>query len=269
MKNLRINWDDILPMVSCVGVVATAVVSSNAGTKAQKLLEEQNYIHHPNVAKDIVGQAKIVWKEYILTAAVVSVTIASIIATKKITKSEMAALGLLGSASTKLLRDYKRAIKEEVPDKYNAIVRRVTSYREHDVQIATPPPITLYGIGDTIVDEPYPGEDELLFYDELFDVWFRSSLASVRTAQYHINRNFHLRGEVTMEEFYEFLGINPPADRPQYDTFDTIGWGEDFKEGGMNWIDMSTVLSDKVDGEKFFILQYTFAPEYLYPFGEY
>ena len=49
MKNLRIDWDDILPFVSCLGVIATAVCSSKAGTKASKLLEEENYIHHPNI----------------------------------------------------------------------------------------------------------------------------------------------------------------------------------------------------------------------------
>lgn len=263
MKKLRIKWSSVLPVVSCVGVVATAVLSSNAGAKSRKILEDQNYMHHPNLCKDVIAEAKLVWKEYILTTAVMSLTIASIIATKKVTKQEAAALAMLGSASTRLLNDYKRAIKEEAPEKYNAIVRRVTSYREHDVLIANPPPITLYGIGDTIIDEPYPGEDEMLFYDELFDVWFRSSLASVKTAQYHLNRNFHLRGEVSMAEFYEFLGL-PSAD----DDFEYYGWGEDFREGGINWIDMSTVLSDKADGEKFFILEYTFAPEYLYPFGE-
>ena len=269
MKRVKINWQQILPIFSCIGVVATAVTASRSGCRAQKILEETNYIHHPNPVKDITSQAKIVWKEYILTTAVMALTIGSIIATKKLTKREMAALAMLGTASSKLLNDYKAAIKEVVPERYDDIVRTVVHYRDHDVQIANPPPITLYGIGDTVIDYPFPGEDEILFYDELFDVWFRSSLASVRTAQYHLNRNFQLRGEVSMQEFYEFLGINPPkidAIHSHYDSFDDIGWGEDFLEGGINWIDISTILCDKEDGEKFFVLSYTFAPEYLYPF---
>lgn len=271
MKKIKLPWQTILPVVSCAGVVATAVCSSKAGSKARKILEDANYVQHPNKLIDIRNKAILIWKEYVLTTTVMALTIGSIVATKKLSRQEAAALAMLGTASSKLLNDYKQAIKEEVPDKYNAIVRRVTSYREHDVQIADPPPITLYGIGDIVIDEPYPGEDEVLFYDELFDVWFRSSLASVRTAQYHLNRNFILRGEVSMTEFYEFLGINPPNINPiysHYDSFDDIGWGEEFSTGGCSWIDFSTILSDKADGEKFFILQYTFAPEYLYPFGE-
>ncbi len=266
MKQSKINWQQVLPWISCTGVVLTAVCASHSGLKAAKVLEDHNYIHHPNPVKDIIEESKIVWKEYILTTAVMALTIGSIIVTRKVTKKELAALAMLSSASTKLLNDYRHAIKKVVPERYNDIVRTVAYYREHDVQIADPPPITLYGIGDTIVDYPFPGEDEVLFYDELFDVWFRSSLASVRTAQYHLNRHFTLRGEVTMQEFYEFLGINPPADRPQYDSFYDIGWGEDFREGGINWIDISTTLCDKEDGEKFFVMSYTFAPEYLLPF---
>lgn len=254
---MKIKWQRILPYISCAGVIATGIFASKSGMKAQKILEEQNYIHNPDKVKDIAGEAKLVWKEYILTTAVMALTIGSIIANKRLTKREMASLAMLGTASSKLLTDYKRATKEIVPDSYNDIVRRVTSYREHDVQIANPPPITMDGFCELITDRPFPGDDEVLFYDELFDVWFRTSLAVVRTAQYHLNRNFILRGEVSMAEFYEFIGLDHP------DEFNAIGWGQEFIDGGCSWIDFSTVLSDKEDGEKFFILSYTFAPENL------
>lgn len=257
MKRPKISWSHLLPYVSCIGVVVTAIFASKAGAKVQKVLEEQNYIHNPNKVKDIFEESKLVWRNYILTTAAMALTIGSIIANKRLTKREMAALTMLGTASSKLLTDYKRAVREEVPDKYNDIVRRVTSYREHDVQIADPPPITMDGFCELITDNPYPGDDETLFYDELFDIWFRTSLAVVRTAQYHLNRNFILRGEVSMGEFYEFIGLDHP------DEFNTIGWGQEFIDGGCSWIDFSTVLSDKIDGEKFFILSYTFAPENL------
>ena len=254
-----------------VGVVATAISASKSGSRAQKILEDANYVHHPNKVKDVIGEAKLVWKEYLITTGITALTIGSIIATKKLTKREMAALAMLGSASTKLLNDYKAAIRDVVPEKYEDVVKKAAEYRKNGIQIADPPPMVASGIFSSSIDQPYPGEDEILFYDDFFDVSFRSSLANVRTAQYHLNRNFILGGEVTMSEFYGFLGIDPPKDIPdsglsEY-SFDEIGWGQDFLDGGCIWIDFETVYTVPDDGgEPYYILDYVFPPEYLYPF---
>ena len=271
MRRIKINWQQVLPWVSMFGVVATAVCASKSGAKAQKRLEENNYVHHPNKCKDVVEEAKIVWKDYVATTAVMAVTIGSIIATKKMTKREMAALAMLGSASSKLLKDYKSAIREVVPEKYEDVVKTAAAIHKGEIQIADPPHIVTSGICSSSIDQPYPGEDEILFYDDFFDVSFRSSLANVRTAQYHLNRNFQLGGEVTMAEFYGFLGIDPPKNIPdsglnEY-SFDEIGWGLDFVESGCIWIDFETIYTEPDDGgEPYYILDYTFPPEYLYPF---
>lgn len=273
-RTLRTLARKSLPYISAIGVVATAITAAKAGAKSEKILEAHRKgleVEYKEVdgavvvdrvtCKNDFSKTEIIqlcWQEYILTTACMALTIGSIWANKRITKKEMASLAMLGTASSKLLTDYRRAVREYLPQEdYENIVRRVTTYREQNVQIADPPPIVMDGFCDIITDRPYPGDDEMLFYDELFDIWFRTSLAVVRTAQYHLNRNFILRGVVTMSEFYEFLGLQYPEE------FDSIGWGEEFIEGGCSWIDFSTVLSDKEDGEKFFILSYTFAPEQL------
>lgn len=271
MRKIKIKWRQILPWVSMAGVVATAICASKSGAKAQKRLEENNYVHHPNKCKDIVEEAKLVWKDYILTTAVMAVTIGSIAATKKLTKREMAALAMLGSASSKLLKDYKSAIREVVPEKYEDIVKTADAIHRGEIQIASPPPIVTSGICSSSIDLPYPGDDEVLFYDDFFDVSFRTSLANVRTAQYHLNRNFILRGVVSMAEFYGFLGIDPPKSIPDSKlnecSFDEIGWGEEFIDGGCTWIDFETVYNQPDDGgEPYYVLDYVFPPEYLYPF---
>lgn len=273
MKKIKIPWKHILPVVSCVGVIATAICASRSGAKAQKVLEENNYVHHPNKCKDVVEEAKLVWKEYILTTAVMAVTIGSIIATRKVTKREAAALTMLAGASSKLLRDYKEAIKEVAPDKYEEIVRTIDKKRK-DVQIANPPEIVTSGICTSSITPPHPGDDEVLFYDDFFDVHFRSSLADVYAAQYFLNRNFALGMDVTMADFYGFLGIDPPLEMPSYydsnydgRTFAEIGWGEGFKDSGYLWIDFDTVYCQPDDGgEPYYLLDYQYPPEYLYPF---
>lgn len=254
MRKIKINWQKVLPYISCAGVVLTAICAAKSGAKAKKRLEDVNYIHSPSIPKDIILQASIVWRDYILTTAVMALTIGSIITTKELTKREMASLIMLSTASTRLIRDYKRAVKEVVPEKYDEVVKWVSRAREHDVMIAEPPDETLYGFGDLCLDIPFPGEDETLFYDELFDIWFRSSIAVVRAAQYHLNRKLNVNGLVTLAEFYDLMGLSYP------DEFMDLGWGEEYLDGGNTWIDTQLIPSDKADGEKYYILSYTFVP---------
>lgn len=70
--------------------------------------------------------------------------------------------------------------------------------------------------------------DPVLFYDEWSHRYFESTIEQVITAQYHINRNFVLRGYVTLNELYDFLGLEPT----EYGN--TVGWAV---EDEMYWID--------------------------------
>ena len=70
--------------------------------------------------------------------------------------------------------------------------------------------------------------DPVLFYDEWSHRYFKSTIEQVITAQYHINRNFVLRGYVTLNELYDFLGLEPT------DYGNTVGWAV---EDELYWID--------------------------------
>lgn len=67
-------------------------------------------------------------------------------------------------------------------------------------------------------------------------------MAAVLNAQYHVNRNLCLRGDTTVNKFYEFLGID------EIDCGDEIGWSiEELTEGGIQWLDFDnsqTVMDD-------------------------
>ena len=74
-------------------------------------------------------------------------------------------------------------------------------------------------------------------------------MASVLNAQYHLNRNFTLRGYVSLNEFYEFLGIEKVV------CGEGIGWGQDLLEDGIFWIDFDKMcIRDRLRyGFTFFI----------------
>lgn len=68
-------------------------------------------------------------------------------------------------------------------------------------------------------------------------------MAAVLNAQYHLNRNLCLRGNVSVNEFYEFLGID------KIEHGDDIGWSMDeLMEGGVMWLDFENGRTQMDDG---------------------
>lgn len=115
-----------------------------------------------------------------------------------------------------------------------------------------------------IAREHYIGEDEpsdddlLLFYDEWSNRYFWKTFEEVREAEYHINRNLALRGDVELNEFYGFLGLEPTA-------FGTeVGWSLEAGAQwyGYSWIDFEHELqeSDDPDIPDFYIIRTSFGP---------
>lgn len=73
---------------------------------------------------------------------------------------------------------------------------------------------------------------KMLWFDEWSGRYFEKDTEDVMAAEYHLNRNFILRGYATLNEFYEFL------DLPKVHDGDQLGWS-DFQEAfyGYRWVD--------------------------------
>ena len=83
--------------------------------------------------------------------------------------------------------------------------------------------------------------DPVLFYDEWSRRYFESTIEQVIAAQYHANRNLVLRGYVTLNELYEFLGLEPT------DYGNTVGWAV---EDEFYWIDFNqhkVIIDDDIE----------------------
>lgn len=109
-----------------------------------------------------------------------------------------------------------------------------------------------------VEDCPPKDEDKEWFFDEYSQRYFESTEANVAWAEYDINRNFQLRGGVSLNEFYAFLGLDP------IDIGDTCGWiVEDFWEGGLiPWIDFSHRKVTDDEGRECTIIGFTWDPEF-------
>lgn len=69
----------------------------------------------------------------------------------------------------------------------------------------------------------------MLFYDEHSNRYIESTIEQVIAAEYHLNRNYILRGYSYLNKLYEFLGL----ESTNYGS--VLGWVSN--DDGMYWID--------------------------------
>lgn len=115
----------------------------------------------------------------------------------------------------------------------------------------------------------------LTFYDPFAKRYFERTMEEVLEAEYHLNRNFILRGDVSLNELYKFLGLDEIPDGDEY------GWSQicGFDIYGYQWIDFEhefvrkgAAISEKTTAERdCYIIDTPFNPtdDYLtYPYEE-
>lgn len=246
------KFSKILPSVlSAVGVIGTAVtvvLAVKATPKAVKIIEKK--AAENGSALDKKDTVKAVWKEYIPAAGAFLFTSACIIGANISNRRVQASLTAAYALVSKSYNRYKNKVIElygkEANDK---IISSIAAEKSSAPVItgATCCSNTSLEFGDI--------EEEVLFYDEFSDRYFTSTVSKVLQAEYHLNRNYVLRGYVSLNEFYDFLGIS------HFDGGDDIGWVCD---GEINWIDFDHFKKTLDDG-----LEVRFIQMIFFPYGEY
>ena len=80
---------------------------------------------------------------------------------------------------------------------------------------------------------------KVIFYEEVSGESIARYEREVMDAEYHLNRNFVLRGVASLNEFYAFLGL------PETRYGDEVGWTV---ADGYSWIDFEHRLVSRDDG---------------------
>ena len=91
------------------------------------------------------------------------------------------------------------------------------------------------------------------FYDAFSRRYFESTIAQVLEAEYHLNRNLSLGGDVCINDFYNFLGIEP------IDGGDYLSWFY-FYEDGISWIDFNHRKTVLEDGLEVYVVDIVYTP---------
>jgi hypothetical protein len=209
------NSSTILTCLGGVGVVATSVMAVKATPKALTLLEEAREEKGEDLTK--VEKVMVAGPAYIPAVVTGVATVACIFGANILSKRQQAALTSAYALLDSSFKDYKKKVEELYgEDAHVNVVGEIAK--------------------DKYADDDILLEDEKeLFYDEFSGRYFQSTKDKVRYAIYEINRDIHMRGWATLNEFYEYLDI------PNVDGGECLGWSEggNFERYWQSWVDFN------------------------------
>lgn len=228
-KFLRKHGGTILAVAASVGVVATAIETGRASTKAQKIIEKNTIaIDCENYGKSCYTTKQKVldcWKAYVLAAILGGGTIACILGSNALNKKQIASLTAAYMALGKTYQEYRRQVAEHVgAEQEQEIWKNAHADDENLVKMKS--------------------EEKLLCYEPISKRYFHATEVELTDAFYHMNRDFALDGETSMNSLYNYLGLDYLPEG------DTTGWSADYlaNEWEYYWIDFRYYKQTTDDG---------------------
>lgn len=219
---VKIRKTQIVSIFSAVGVIVTSVLVAKETPKAMKLMEEE--------AKEkgelsILDETSIIFKAYGPAIGAGLLTILGIFSIDVLGHKEYKTLLSAYNFMDLYHREFKKKVKETVDDETYKKIE--SSFAEDAYKNVS---------HDFIRSKHLTDEDEdkiELFYDYFSDRFFYSTLDLVNWARYHFNRNYAIRCDAAVNDFYDFLGI------PRIPNGHVLGWNAwDEAESGIAFIDI-------------------------------
>lgn len=241
---LKKNGGTILTVVASVGVVATALLVAKETPKVMNRLEELKSKDEPPTKLETT---KVVVKGYAPAIVSGAGTIFCIVGANVLNKRQQASLISAYTFLNNSYGQYKNKLIELYgKDAHESIVEAIAVEKAEDMNVYVPSLCS----SNSLIPEEAEGK-RYLFYDEFGERYFESTLEQVMAAQYHLNRNFVLRGCATLNEYYHFLGIE------HHENGEELGWAID---DCIYWIDFDNKKAKLKDGTEYIIVYMEFYP---------
>lgn len=245
------NSSTILAIVSSAGVFITALSTAKATIKAIEIINEL----------ECEKKDKLTKKEIVLSTAHVYIpailfgvsTIGCIFSLNMVNRQQQISLISAYSLINNSFKDYKEKLKELYGEEtHQKIIDEI--YMD---KIEKTEEIYLYGECLSCVCESlYTDDNEIkIFMDAYSGRFFESTMERVLSAEYHLNRNYILRGDASLNEFYSFLGLATE------DYGDVEGWTQSDE---IYWIDFNHRKLISREGTEFYTIEMIFKPRIGY-----
>lgn len=242
------NASTILTCLGGVGVVATTITAIKATPKALRLIEEAELEKGEELTK--WEKVRITTKPYLPAILFGTSTIACIFGAQILNQKQQASLASAYVLLDQAYKDYRRKTIELYGEEQDQeIMNAIAIEKAEDIGVRG----SYLGTNCDLSLEENDSEPQV-FYDEHSGRYFESTIEQVLTAEYHLNRNYILRGYSYLNEFYEFLGIE------ETDYGSVLGWAPN--DDGMYWIDFNHRKLESDEGKDIYIIEMPFEPTY-------
>ena len=245
-KFCKRNASTILTCIGGAGVIVTSVTAVKATPKALQLLDEAKKEKQEELTN--TEKIKIAGPIYIPSILIGAGTIACIFGANILNKHNQAALISAYTLAESSFKEYKEKLKELYGEEaHQNIVNSIAVEKAKETHVTAS---YLLGYCDLTADEACG--DPVLFYEEFSGRYFESTIEQVINAEYHLNRNYILRGYSHLNELYEFLGLETT------DYGSALGWTP--TDEGEFWIEFNHRKVVLDDGLECYILEMPFQP---------
>lgn len=205
IKLVKSNSVEILTAVGVSGVITTSYLAGVAGYKSAEVLRGTEL---PNDRKErIKEQVRHTWRLYIPTAASGLVTVACVIGASKAGGRKTTAAVAAYSLTEKAFSEYREKVVEEIGKGKEQKIRDTVA--QDQVTSNPPSQLIIAGTNGVLCCELYTRR------------YFRSDMETLRKAQNDINAQIMADLYVTLDEFYDILGLEHTA------TSGDQGWDSD------------------------------------------
>lgn len=243
---LKRNSPKILTILAAMGTVSTAFATARATPKALLLIREAE----SQKGEDLTAleKVKVAAVPYIPAVLLGSATVICIFGAQMLNRRVQSSMASAYALLDQSFKDYRRKLKELYGDEADKkVIEALAVEKSQTVYINAS---YLDGPCDLALEEN--SSKPVLWYDEYSKRFFTASLEQVLMAEYHLNRNYILRGEAVINELYEFLGLEPT------DWGAEAGWAP--MDEGMFWIEFNHIPAKLDDGSVFYIIEMPFEP---------
>ena len=236
---LKRNSSTILTVLGGVGVIVTVGLSIRDTPKALQRIK--NAEEEKGEALTKVETVIAATPAYISTAISCAVTLSCIFSANVLSRHQQASLTSAYAMLDNYHKEYRKTLIDlhgEEADKEirDTIARARCDFRRINLDIP---------------------DEKLVFYEEISGESICRYEREIMDAEYHLNRNFAIRGYASLNEFYEFLGL------PQTEYGEAVGWS---LSDGYSWIDFEHRLVSGQDdaGTPIYSIDMVFPPHAAY-----
>lgn len=242
LRSSKIDMSTILTILGGIGVIATAASAIRQTPKAMELIEstEQNKGEKLSISEKVITTLP----TYIPTILIGTATLGCVFSANVLNKKKQATMASAYALLEQSYRNFKRETLKTCGERtYNEINRKVAAEESSPVY---PYVQGFFSDYSQYLDEDY--SEPKLFYDANERRFFYIPFEQLLMAEYHINRIFTTRGYVTLNDFYEYLGLK------KSDYGAGVGWAVS-DEMEQYWIDFNHRKSTTNDGSPYYVIE--------------